>query len=225
MLLGFKGMLISTSDIQYVQAAAIDPNTKIMFMGDPEGQQQLIQNLRLILATPWIPDYLVMEADINGDPNEFAAKYIDYLNREESQMMFATLCTALYRGKNIILYFPPESMEFKYPTFLTQNYMVYNFGIRAATAQSPFNFDSRYGDKVAYLMYFYNTITPIEFILMTESMDINSLTKVIVDMRIPVTGDISKNPKPILDWIEEYKQRMLAAERELQKPFMAEVRC
>lgn len=224
MLLGFKGMLISTSDIRYVQAAAIDPNTKIMFMGDPEGQQQMIQNLKLILATPWIPDYLVMEADINGDPNEFAAKYTDYLNREESQMMFATLCTALYRGKNIILYFPPESVEFKYPSFLMQ-YLLYNFGIQAATPQVPYNFDNRFGDKVAYLMYYYNTILPTEFILMTKSMDINSLTKVIMDLRIPVSGDISKNPKPILDWIEAYKQRMIAAEKELQKPFMIEVKC
>lgn len=224
-MLNLSGMLISTSDIQYVQTAAIDPNTKILYLGDPEGQQQLLQNFHMIVAGSWVPDYLVMEADLNGNVGEFEAKYIDYLNREESQMLIATVFTALYKGKNIILFFPPETVEFKYPAFLLQ-YLLCNYGIRAATSNNvPYGFDSRFGDKAAYIMYFYNTISPIEFILLTESMDINSLRKVIVDMNIPVTGNIVANPKPVLDWIEEYKQSMLKEKRELIKPFMIEVKC
>ena len=105
------GAILYTNDINQVQMASVDPNTKILFISDPEGYQDIIRQFRLVTAPAWVPDYNVMEADLNGDPNEFAFKYLDYLNRPEAQVMFATILLALYQKKNLVLFFPPESWE------------------------------------------------------------------------------------------------------------------
>lgn len=221
-MINFKSILITTSDLQLIQTAAPDPNTKILYLGDSEGAQNFISGYKMIVAGPWIPDITVMESDLNGIVEGFNARYLDYLNQPESQMLLATVLTALYKGKNVILFFPPESNEFKYPSFLL-NYIANVTGIIPTSPTTAFSFNPAYNDKIAWIMYYYNTIDPLEFILLTESMDINSLSKLIMDLGISVEGDISKNPKPLLDWIERYKQTMLEYKIEMQKPFMVGV--
>lgn len=224
-MITFKASLLATSDINFIMTASMDPNTKILYLGDPVGAQDIIKGYRLIVAGPWVPDTTVMESDLNGVYEEFCARYTDYLNSNESQMLLATLVKALYIGKNVILFFPPETSEFKYPQFLLQ-YLQNFAGLCAATPNNNgFFFDTRFNDRISYLMYYYNIITPQEFILMTESMDISSLSKLIMDLCIPIEGDITKNPKPLLDWIETYKQTMISNKIEMDKPFIVGVRC
>lgn len=223
-MIKFNGILIATSDLQLIQNASIDVNTKIIFIGDPEGQYNFINSYKMILAGSWFPDCNTLESDLNGNIEEFSARYMDYLANENSQILFATIFTALMRGKNIILYFPAETMEFKYPSYLL-NYIINIFGITCETPTTKFNFYQNFSDRILELMYTFNTISSIEFIMLSDSMDIASLSKLVRDFGIPISGDFFKNPKPLLDFLENYKQNMIKSNMLLDKPFMIEVKC
>ena len=199
------GAFLVTNNIQEVQMASVNPNARILFVSDPEGYQDLIRQFRMILVSAWVPDYNVMEADLNGDPNEFACKYLDYLNRPEAQAMFATILLALYQKKDLIMFIPQEAWEFKYPNFLIQ-YIYNNYGIAISNQHTSFN--EAFADKIASILYAYDFITVQDFILHTNSMTSNDLFKVMGDLNIPTLLDLN-NPKPILDYIERYKQSML----------------
>lgn len=211
------GALLYTNDINQVQMASVDSNTKILFISDPEGYQDIIRQFRLVTAPAWVPDYNVMEADLNGDPNEFAFKYLDYLNRPEAQVMFATILLALYQKKNLVLFFPPESWEFKYPQFLI-NYIYNNYGLMAGNTNTTFN--AAYSDKIASILYSYSFIPVQDFILNTESMDEKDLMKVMYDLQIPMDLISADDKKPILNFIEAYKQDMLKEQKILFKPMI-----
>ena len=210
------GALLYTNDINQVRMASVNPNTKILFISDPEGHQDIIRQFRMITASAWVPDYNVMEADLNGDPNEFACKYLDYLNRQEAQVMFATILLALYQKKDLIMFIPPEAWEFKYPNFLIQ-YIYNNYGILAGNTNSTF--DQRFSDKIASILYSYSFIPVQDFILNTASMDENDLYKVMRDLNIS-TELLSCGTKPVLNFIEEYKQSMLKEQKILFKPMI-----
>ena len=137
------GSLLRTNNIQEVQMASVNPNTKILFVSDPEGYQDMIRQLRMVVASAWVPDYNVMEADLNGDINEFTLKYLDYLNRPESQVMFATILLALYQKKDLVMYFPPEALDFKYPDTLMQ-YIYDNYGICVGNSVCGAEFNQLY---------------------------------------------------------------------------------
>ena len=208
------GAFLVTNNIQEVQMASVNPNARILFVSDPEGYQDLIRQFRMILVSAWVPDYNVMEADLNGDPNEFACKYLDYLNRPEAQAMFATILLALYQKKDLIMFIPQEAWEFKYPNFLIQ-YIYNNYGIAIGNQNTSFN--EAFADKIASILYAYDFITVQDFILHTNSMTSNDLVKVMRDLNIPPIFDLN-NPKPILDYIERYKQSMLKENKILVKP-------
>lgn len=208
------GAFLVTNNIQEVQMASVNPNARILFVSDPEGYQDLIRQFRMILVSAWVPDYNVMEADLNGDPNEFACKYLDYLNRPEAQAMFATILLALYQKKDLIMFIPQEAWEFKYPNFLIQ-YIYNNYGIAVSNQHTSFN--EAFADKIASILYAYDFITVQDFILHTNSMTSNDLFKVMGDLNIPLLLDLN-NPKPILDYIERYKQSMLKENKILIKP-------
>lgn len=208
------GAFLVTNNIQEVQMASVNPNARILFVSDPEGYQDLIRQFRMILVSAWVPDYNVMEADLNGDPNEFACKYLDYLNRSEAQAMFATILLALYQKKDLIMFIPQEAWEFKYPNFLIQ-YIYNNYGIAISNQHTSFN--EAFADKIASILYAYDFITVQDFILHTNSMTSNDLFKVMGDLNIPLLLDLN-NPKPILDYIERYKQSMLKENKILIKP-------
>lgn len=216
------GSLLRTNNIQEVQMASVNPNTKILFVSDPEGYQDMIRQLRMVVASAWVPDYNVMEADLNGDVNEFTLKYLDYLNRPESQVMFATILLALYQKKDLVMYFPPEALDFKYPDTLMQ-YIYDNYGICVGNSVCGAEFNQLYSDRIYSILYSYSFIPPQDYILGTSTMDINDLIKVIHELQIPIDPakvNIYSNPKPVLDFIESYKQSMLQAKKILFKPMI-----
>lgn len=215
------GSLLRTNNITEVQMASVNPNTKILFVSDPEGYQDIIRQLRMVVASAWVPDYNVMEADLNGDINEFTLKYLDYLNRPESQVMFATILLALYQKKDLVMYFPPEALDFKYPDTLMQ-YIYDNYGICVGNSSYRPEFNQLYSDRIYSILYSYSFIPVQDFILGTTTMDINDLVKVIQELQIPIdsTKNIYLNPKPVLDYIEAYKQSMLQTQKILFKPMI-----
>lgn len=211
------GSLLCTNNINDAQMASVNPNTRILFISDPEGYQDIIRSMRMIVSSAWVPDYNIMEADLNGDINEFILKYLDYLNRPEAQMMFATILLALYQKKDLVMFFPPEAWEFKYPNALLK-YISDNYGIAVNAGFNP-----AYSDKISSILYEYSFIPVQDFILESNSMDFNDLVKVINELNIPIDSnriDIRTNPKPVLDYIEQYKQAMISANKVLFKPLI-----
>ena len=59
-----------------------------------------------------------------------------------------------------------------------------------------------------------------DFILNTESMDEKDLMKVMYDLQIPMDLISVDNKKPILNFIEAYKQDMLKEQKILFKPMI-----
>lgn len=217
------GSLLRTNNITEVQMASVNPNVKVLFVSDPEGYQDIIRQFRMVVASAWVPDYNVMEADLNGDITEFTYKYLDYLNRPESQVLFATILLALYQKKDLVMFFPPEALDFKYPDTLMQ-YIFDNYGICVGNDRCRAEFNQAYNDRIYSILYSYSFIPVQDFILGTNTMDMDDLVKVINDLQIPMDREkmniFYSNPKPILDFIESYKQSMIQSQKILFKPMI-----
>ena len=62
----FSGELGFTTNIELVKSVAMDPNVKIIYVGDTLGAENIISYYQMIPGTLLVPEFSVMEADING---------------------------------------------------------------------------------------------------------------------------------------------------------------
>lgn len=218
----FKGQLAATYDPNLVQYISAEPNSKIIFLGDPAGYEDQIRYYHMITASPLVPDYSVLEADINGNDAEFIARYNAYLSNEPAVMYFATIMAALMLGKNILLYFPPDIQGLKYPDALL-NYIVQVYGIQTRTENIPFGYNEVYTPNNASLMYKYNVINPQTYLTLAGEMFMNMIPKLVFDMGIPVSDPSELNTKQMFDYINGYRINLLKTGQPLIKPFTREV--
>ena len=61
----FSGELGFTTNIQLVKSVSMDPNVKIIYVGDTLGAENLISYYQMIPGTLLVPEFSVMEADVN----------------------------------------------------------------------------------------------------------------------------------------------------------------
>lgn len=208
--------LAMTTNINVAQMIATEPNAKIIFVGDTVGYEQVIQYYRMIPASPLVPDYSVMEADINGDDNEFKHKYACYLSSEPAKMFFATIIAALGMGRNILLFIPPEANGLKYPVALME-YMWFTYGLQTRTESIPFGYNESYTPQNAAMLYMYNMISPAQY-LMVAGENFGMIDKLIYDMKLPISN--TTDPNKVYAYFNEYRLDMLKHGKELQKPFV-----
>lgn len=218
----FKGQLASTSDPNMVQYISAEPNAKIIFVGDPVGYEDHIRYFRMIMGSPFIPDYSCIEADINGDANEFNNKYNMYLSSEPAKMYFATIMAALIVGKNILLFFPPEIKGLQYPNALLNHIMV-NYGIQTRTQNIPFGYNDAYTPKNAAMMYAYNVIDPQTYLRLAGETFLSMSDKLVMDMQIPISDMRALQSKELYDYLNNYRLKLLSTDQPLIKPFTREV--
>ena len=192
----FKGELATASDPSMLQFIAAEPNSKIIFVGDPTGYEDQIRFYRMIMASPFVPDYQCIEADINGDMNEFNTKYNLYLSSEPARMYFATIIAALIVGKNILLFFPPEVKGLRYPNALLTHILM-TYGIQTRTSHIPCGYNDAYTPTNAALMYHYNVNDPQTYLRLAAYKFFNLSAKLAFDLRIPVSDTGVFNPKGI----------------------------
>lgn len=218
----FKGQLAATYDPNLVQYIAAEQNSKIIFLGDPSGYEEQIRYYHMITASPLVPDYSVLEADINGNEAEFIARYNSYLSNEQAVMYFATIMAALMLGKNILLYFPPDVQGLKYPDALL-NYIVQSYGIQTRTENIPFGYNEAFTPNNAALMYRYNVIAPQTYLTLAGETFMNMIPKLSFDMGIPVSDPSEFNTRQMFEYINNYRINLLKTGQPLVKPFTREV--
>lgn len=218
-----NAQLAATSDMNLVQSISAEPNAKIIFVGDPAGFENIINYYRMIPATVLVPDYAAMEADINGDYNEFLQKYTFCLQSVPAINFFVTIIAALNQGRNILLFFPPEAGGLKYPTALLE-YIFRVYGIQTRTEQIPFMFNENYAQYNIDLLYSYNIIGPAQYLLLSGDK-FTMVNKLIQDLRIITTQLADPNAINLIrNELNEYRLRMENYGGYLERPFSREVK-
>ena len=217
-----NGSIAATMDPKVVEYNSMNnPNCKVIFVGDTVGYDDMIRYYRILVASPFVPDYNVMEADIEGTIYEFRQKYAEYLSSPAAVQYFATILTALHIGKFILLFFPPETNGLKYPIELLSYFaMRYGFTVAFPEMGIQFAYDYSFNEYNASLLYEYNLITPEDYIQYMSPNNIN-YAKVVVDMRLPVKPNT--NIETVVNWILGYRDRILKANKPLIRPFNLEV--
>lgn len=222
MLMLINGSIAATTDPKVVEYNVFNnPNCKAIFVGDTVGYENMISYYHILVASPLVPDYSVMEADIEGSPWEFSMKYRDYLQNQQATQYFITILAALHMGKFILLFFPPESNGLNYPSELLR-FMNDVYGITAAYPEMglPYMYNPRFDDFDANMMYSYNLMTPEDYLQYVTPQTIN-YQKVAMDLRLPIRENTSF--ESVSNWILQYRDRILKANKPLLKPFMLEV--
>ena len=214
--------MYATMDPKLVEYNALNNNNcKIIFIGDTTGYDDMIRYYHILTASPLVPDYTVMEADIEGTLLEFQTKYATYLQSSAAMQYFITMLTALHLGRQILLFFPPECKGLKYPLELL-NHIANAYGITVGFPEYgiSFSYDTRFDPRNATLMYMYNLIPVEEYLLFagTGPIDYN---KVITDLRLFGNQNCTMNDFVI--FIDRYRNNILQAGKPLVRPINMEV--
>lgn len=212
-----NGQLAACDNLELVRVILSEPNSnaKVIFVGDPVGFENIIRYYDMIVGSIIMPNYQAMEADVNGDLQEFTNLYYQYLSTSQAPVQFfATILAALVRGKNIVLYFPAEARGLRYPMALL-NYITNTFGIYTRNGEVPFNYDMRYNPANAALLYQYNLISPGEYIAYSGAKYTMMLDKLSADYNFKYT-----NPQQIIQYLNAYLNTMDEAGKVLLKPFV-----
>lgn len=214
--------MFATMDPKLVEYNALNNNNcKIIFVGDTTGYDDMIRYYHILTASPLVPDYTVMEADIEGTLLEFQAKYTAYLQSSAATQYFITILAALHMGRQILLFFPPECQGLKYPLQLL-NHISTMYGITVGFPEYgiTFSYDIRYDPQNANLMYAYNLITVEEYLLFSGKNPID-YNKVIIDLHL--FGDKDCTINDFVSFIDAYRNNIVQAGKPLIRPINMEV--
>ena len=160
----FRGTMAYTNDVTIAIQSSLE-GCKVLYLGDPCGENDIISNYGFIISTPLIPEYNLLVKDVEGYKDEFDLEYVDMLGSDQSAcMIFASILSAMLKGMNILLYFPVNVSDFRYPTVLIQ-YITQQYGIIPASIENMYGYFDRYDDSNLLFMYSYGTINHIDFLV------------------------------------------------------------
>lgn len=206
-MISLKGMLFATSSIEEVQQHVMN-GSKVLFIGDPTAEQDFIQRFNMIVAMPLVPDYNIMSKDIEGEFGAFDIEYDNMLSEEPAAQFFAAIITAMFKGFNVVLYFPKCCLGLRYVNNLLF-YIQSQFGIIAQTKTTKYMYIESFDGFNVALMYANNTINGYEFLLyFSGQMDIYLAKKLIYELK-----PFAKNPNDINSYLEtltEYRNFILS---------------
>lgn len=217
-----KGQLAATTDPNMVQFISKEPNAKVIYIGDPIGYEDYIRANGIIVATALVPDYKALDADINGDMNQFMQLYYTQLSEKYSMMYFATILAALVVGKNILLFFPPDSTGLHYQEVLL-GFIFNKLGIQTRTDNVKFGYNDAFTPTNAALMYDFNVVDPPTYLRLAGESFVNMIPKLVYDMHIPVADPSVFRSKEMYDYLNSYRINLLKTDKPLIKPFVREI--
>ena len=207
-----------TRDISLVQQLSQDQNTKVIFVGDSAGYEEIINAYNFIVGSLQIPEYKTLEKDINGMPNEFVQEYWEYLRSQNPSTLFATIFLAMHQGKNIILFIPPQTDGLMYPNVLL-SFIKSTYFINPSDGINPFAIIQNNTAPIADLLYKFNYISPqIYLAYIGNYIDMYGLNKLQHDLNLT-----AQTSDALMKYILAYQSRLLQANKILYKPFGMEV--
>lgn len=214
-----NGMMYFTGDMnEAITLLQQSNNTKCLFVGDSMGKYDMMfTQYGIIPASILMPDLIGMEADINGTPLEFRDKYFNYLNTEAPKSMIATIITALYQGKNIILLVPPEANGLSYPMVL-MDYICTFHGITVACNEKKisYNYNPAFDLANADCMYAFSTIGPAEY-LMIAGPNFDMIGKLCHDTNMGFGPNM--DPNMVRSYFVNWQNNMINNGKVTVKPF------
>lgn len=217
MLNMINGQIAYTSDISLVQVLVQDGKSKVVYVGDPIGQEQVIQYYGMIVGSILMPDYNTMECEINGDMQGFVNRYYAYLSSESPNMFIRTIIAALYKGNNVLLFFPQQASGLHYPEMLL-SYLFEVHGIQCGGPNSTFMYSNMFDHINAASLYSINLISPAEYLILAGQKFMEMSNKLAEDMGIYVN-----NVGELHQYLYRYQQNLINGNQMLVKPFGREV--
>ena len=194
-MIQFHGMAYATDKVDRAAFCKYQYNSKIVYIGDEDPDVSRALNGEVIYASILTPPYDAFQAVLNDDVLMFSNSYTAHLNNYEPQMMLATIVASLYRGVNIVLLFPEDTGDLKYPEFLLR-FIFANLGIQVGSDEMPFAYNNAFDDTVMDFLYMYNYVSPYEYVYMINNVSPASLQKLIDQLQIKVL-----NPNDINEYL------------------------
>lgn len=156
--------LAATSDLD-MAATALKNGAVIVYLGDPLSKPEQLSNA--LNGTELVPDYTLLQILINGNLVAFEKNYYNKLVMCTSS--FVNIFNFMFMKKTVIIYFPSDTMELKYPEILLRFFRSY-YGVQAATKSTDFQYDSNnYNLQVNLLIA--GIITDEDFIMNMDFID------------------------------------------------------
>ena len=184
-----KGRLIATSDSERLVRAITIESAQAVYLGDPLSAPR---EINFIKAGSLVPSYNELTHYVDGNLKRFNDSYNKMLTQKMAVEMFASIIGSLYAGRNVVLYFPPEVQEMGYSELLLVHIMM-NFGITAESKSTQFAYDERYDMVNAQLLYAYNIMTGVDYVLCVDTLDDATIVKLRPELcekwHIPINVD------------------------------------
>ena len=202
----FRGILSITPDINTAMSASIS-GWKVLYLGDPIEEKNIIDQYGFIIAMPLVPDYKILEKFIDGYQDEFDLEYSDQLGNPDTMSFFASILAALHQGINIVMYFPRSVIDLRYPAVLVQ-YIQQQFGIIGATTENQYMYNDSYDSANILLLYINNLVTHIDFLLnYNREMNADLIDRLCmqIGLRIMNYNDYDEKMRAIM----EYKNTLI----------------
>lgn len=213
-----NGRIIVTKEMNIVNIE-VSNGARPFYMGDVES----IPNapFEFIKVPLLIPDYNALSLLIDGRTRDYERSYINTLSSPAAIELFASILGILYMGGNIVMYFPEENSDLNYSNILL-NHIRNVYGITVQSRTTAFFYDTRYDGNNARLLYLYNIIGPVDYVMIAEDIMDVDIGKLRVELapkwNIPTNVDNSEFVR-ILD---EKKQEMIKYGR-LLEPIMSRI--
>lgn len=163
-MINFTGEFVATSDVEMLSEYLNKGNSSLVYCGDPADIPDEFVQVNAINGVAFVPDYNCLQYYVNGNSAGFITAYRYYLESSASTTLMCTILKALTVGRNVILFFPKETLELGYPSILL-SYILGKYGVQPRTKNSNFIFNQTYNDTVLMLMAQCNTITYAEMFL------------------------------------------------------------
>lgn len=184
-----KGRLIATSDNERLVKAITAESAQAVYLGDPLSAPR---EINFIKAASLVPSYKELTFYVDGNKKRYEAEYNRMLTQKMAVEMFASIIGSLYAGRNVVLYFPPEVKEMNYSEMLLMHIMT-TYGIVAESPQTQFSYDPSYDMVNAQLLYAYNIMTGVDYVLTVDTLDDLTIAKLRPELcekwHIPVNVD------------------------------------
>lgn len=197
------GAIFATSDLAVVNTAAQN-GYKLLYIGD---SMEMPRQFKFVDAVAFTPDYQCMCAIIGNNTQKFEELYYTNLSAGPAQELFAVIIAALRQGNNIMMYFPSDSLQLKYPVFLMQ-FMEQALGIQTGTDKVPPMYNEQFNLRNMRLMYLFKLIPWKEFLLVCEDVDPIILARFKEDICPALNISPAISDLDMMNKIEEIKKQL-----------------
>lgn len=198
-----KGNLLASTNYEDI-AQASQAGFKILFVGDTLDSPTNIQGI--ISAVPFTPDYKALSTIIDGNIDAFDEMYVEGLRSASASELIAIIIMALVNGTNILMYFPPDVMQLRYPYILKQyleryHGLIFEFDARTFKYNPNFNFIN------TRIVYLFNMIDVLSFINASdgEQYDAQLLNKLRIDIHNNLGANTNISDRELLILIDNIR--------------------